>query len=678
MSLEHQKNLDQSKPDLCPNSEPSLVPVEEKADEFKVKEKISDSTKQFKSPLIDAQTYRLMYEKSIHYPEQFWSEQSELITWFSPWEKVFEGDFKNFNMQWFLEGKLNACYNCLDRHLELNADQTALIWESDDGKNSKYISYKQLHEQVCKFANVLKKQGVKKGDRVCIYLPMIPEIIVSMLACARIGAVHSVVFAGFSSEALKTRIQNLNSKLIITADESIRGGKITSCKVNTDNAIKEIPFVKKVIVVKRTSNSIPWDEKRDLWYHEILKEVDAECSAELMDSDDPLFILYTSGSTGQPKGILHTVGGYLVYVTMSFKYIFNYQQGDIHFCTADLGWITGHSYLLYGPLTNGATTLLFEGSPNYPTFSRYWDIVDKYQVNIFYTAPTAIRALRHEGDKWLKETKRKSLKLLGSVGEPIDPEDWKWYYQVVGRGKCPIVDTWWQTETGGIMISSFPGATALKPGSAAWPFFGIEPEVLNEKNQVIKNNQSGKLVIKSPWPGMMKTIYKDKKRFKETYFKRSSGKYLTGDSAYRDGEGYFWIIGRNDDVIKIAGHRIGTGEIENALLSSAYVSEAAVTTIPDKIKGHAIYAFVKPKLKTNASKDLKSKLIKIVREIIGPIANVAHIQWVTELPKTRSGKIMRRILQKIATEEFEDLGDISTLANPEIVDDLIKIKLSNN
>ena len=519
-----------------------------------------------------------------------------------------------------------------------------------------------------------EKQAIKKGDRVCIYLPMIPEIIIAMLACARIGAVHSVVFAGFSSEALKTRIQDLKCKLIITADESVRGGKISPCKINTDNAIKEIPTVKKVIVVKRTNNPIPWHEKRDLWYHEMMSEANAKCPVEIMDSDDPLFILYTSGSTGNPKGILHTVGGYLVFVTITFKYIFNYKKGDVYWCTADLGWITGHSYLLYGPLANGAATLLFEGTPGYPSFSRYWNIIDKYKVNIFYTAPTAIRTLRHEGDKWIKKTQRHSLKLLGTVGEPISPDVWEWYYHVVGNGKCPIVDTWWQTETGGILITPLPGATTLKPGSAAWPFLGVEPEIVDEKGNVIEDDKSGRLVIKHPWPGLMKSIFRNKKRFKETYFKAIPGKYLTGDSAHRDKDGYFWIIGRDDDIIKISGHRIGTGEIESTLLSCLDVSEAAVIAIPDKIKGSAMYAYIVLKPEATPSIILQNKLVNKVRESIGPIATITYIQWVKELPKTRSGKVMRRILQKIATDEFDDLGDISTLANSKIVDDLIQAR----
>lgn len=616
--------------------------------------------------------YQKMYEASIHDPAQFWGEQSKLITWFAPWEKVFSDDIENFNLNWFVHGKLNACTNCIDRHLETHRDKAAIIWEGDDPKQSKILTYGELYQQICQFANVLKKQGVKKGDTVCLYLPMIPEIIIATLACARIGAIHSIVFGGFSSEALKTRIQQLNCSVIITADESVRGGKITSSKISTDNAIKDLAIVKKVIVVRRTGNLIPWQEERDHWYHELMAGESVDCPAEMMDANDPLFILYTSGSTGMPKGILHTIGGYLVYVVMSFKYIFNYKDEDIHWCTADLGWITGHSYLLYGPLANGATVVLFEGTLNYPSFSRYWEIIDKYRISIFYTAPTAIRALRHEGNEWLKTTHRKSLKLLGSVGEPISPDVWEWYYQVVGNSQCPIVDTWWQTETGGILISSIPGATPLKPGSAAWPFFGIEPEIIDENGNQVDDNQSGRLVINKPWPGLMKSIYKDNKRFIETYFEPVPGKYLTGDSAYRDEDGYFWIIGRNDDIIKISGHRIGTGEVEGALLRSPHVSEVAVTSIPDEIKGNVIYAYVVLQYGEQPTATLKNKLIAHARKLIGPIAIVKHIQWVNELPKTRSGKVMRRILQKIAMNEFDDLGDISTLANPNVVNQLIQ------
>jgi acetyl-CoA synthetase len=620
---------------------------------------------------INTNQYKQMYAESIRNPADFWAEQSKLITWFAPWQKITSGNFDAFDISWFVHGKLNACYNCIDRHVENQPDKVAILWEGDNPNESQAITYSELHKKICQFAAVLKKQGVKKGDRVCIYLPMIPEIIIAMLACARIGAIHSVVFGGFSSESLKTRIQDLDCTLVITADEGIRGGKTIPTKMNVDKALQELPTVKTVIVVKRTGNSIPWQNKRDLWYHELMTGVKADCPAETMDSDDPLFILYTSGSTGKPKGIVHATGGYLVYAAMTFKYIFNYQPSDIYWCTADLGWITGHSYLLYGPLANGATVLLFEGTPSYPSFARYWEIIDKYKVNIFYTAPTAIRALRHEGMQWITNSKRDSLKLLGTVGEPINPDVWQWYYQVIGNSQCPIVDTWWQTETGGILISPLPKATPLKPGSASWPFFGIEPDIVDENGHPVKDNQSGRLVIKKPWPGLMKTIYNDKKRFEDTYLHAVPGNYLTGDSAYRDADGYFWIVGRNDDIIKIAGHRIGTGEIESALLQSAEVSEAAVTAIPDAIKGQAIYAYVVLQVGVTGSTELKNKLIANVRESIGSIATIAHIQWVADLPKTRSGKIMRRILHKIATDDFDDLGDTSTLANPDVVNNLI-------
>lgn len=648
----------------------------EKNDEKKIKNKIYKVRTSFANHAhIDLKKYKSMYKQSIENPEEFWAEQADqFVTWFSPWKKVLSGSLLQHDARWFIDGKLNACYNCVDRHLETRKNQPAIIWEGDDPKEAKIITYGELYQQICRFANVLKSHGIKKGSRVCIYLPMIPEIIITMLACARIGAIHSVVFAGFSAESLRTRILDADCELIVTADEGLRGGKYIATKKNTDEAIQTCPKVKKVIVVKRSGRSIPWSEKRDVWYHEELQKAENDCPVETMDANDPLFILYTSGSTGKPKGILHTIGGYLVFVTMSFKYIFDYHEGDIHWCTADLGWITGHSYLLYGPLANGATTLLFEGVPHYPTFSRYWEVIDKYKVNIFYTAPTAIRALRHEGDEWLKSTSRESLKLLGTVGEPINPDVWEWYYHVVGHAKCPVVDTWWQTETGGILITPLPGATPLKPGSAAWPFFGVKPEIVSEKGAVINNHEQGKLVMTQSWPGFMQTIYGDQDRFIKTYFTEIPGKYLTGDSAYRDEEGYFWITGRNDDVIKVSGHRLGTGEIESALLSIAEVSEAAVVGIPHHIKGQGIFAYVVTKAETITDEALKNKLNARVREIIGPIASLEEVQWVNNLPKTRSGKIMRRILRKIAVDEFEDLGDISTLADPSVVEHLIAEK----
>lgn len=553
----------------------------------------------------------------------------------------------------------------------------AIIWEGDDPNETRKITYKELHELVSRFANGLKNYGIQKGDRVCIYLPMIPEVAIAMLACARIGAIHSVVFGGFSSDSLKTRILDSDCKMVITADEGIRAGKKIALKENTDAALKGCPNVKKVIVVKRTGNPIHWEKNRDIWYHEVIEGGDPQCEPEMIDSDDPLFILYTSGSTGRPKGVLHTTGGYLVYVAMTHKYIFDYHEEDIYWCTADVGWITGHSYIIYGPLANAATTVMFEGVPHYPSFSRYWEIVDKHKVNIFYTAPTAIRALRREGDLFVSKTSRKSLKLLGTVGEPINPEVWEWYYQVVGEGRCPIVDTWWQTETGGILISPLPGATALKPGSATLPFFGIEPEIVDETGKPIKTNTSGKLVIKKPWPGFMKTIYGDHQRFIDTYFKEVKGVYLTGDGAHRDEEGDYWISGRNDDVIKVSGHRLGTEEIESSLLEHPAVSEAAVVAIPHEIKGEAIYAYVSTKAEIEPSENLKQELKRQVRNSIGPIATPEEIQWTEALPKTRSGKIMRRLLRKVARNEIEDLGDVSTLSNPFVIEELIRERKKN-
>lgn len=616
--------------------------------------------------------YKKLYQHSIENPESFWAQQAEkYITWFSPWQKVLSGSFDDLNIQWFSGAKLNASYNCLDRHLTERSHQVALIWEGDDPNNSQQLTYSQLHDQVCRFANGLKQLGVKKYDRVCIYMPMIPELIVAMLACARIGAIHSVVFGGFSADALKTRILDADCHVVITADEGVRGGKTIPSKNNVDLALNECPQVKTVVVVKRTGNSVGWHADRDVWYHELMQQVDAHCDAEIMDAEDPLFILYTSGSTGKPKGILHATAGYLVYAAITFKTIFDYHDGDVYWCTADLGWITGHSYLLYGPLLNGATTVMFEGVPHYPDFSRFWETIDKYRVNIFYTAPTAIRALRREGDEWVKKSSRKSLKLLGTVGEPINPDVWQWYYEVVGDKRCPIVDTWWQTETGGILISPLPGATPLKPGSAAWPFFGIEPEIIDENGNRITDDKLGRLVITKPWPGLMKTIYNDESRFVETYFQEVPGKYLTGDDAFCDQQGYFWIKGRNDDVIKVSGHRLGTEELESALLEVPDVSEAAVVGVPDEIKGNTIYAYVTLKTDVKPTDELKKKLIAHVRKTIGPIATIEKIYWVDALPKTRSGKIMRRLLRKIASGEFDQLGDTSTLADVSVVEKLI-------
>ncbi|EKD72527.1 MAG: hypothetical protein ACD_45C00652G0003 [uncultured bacterium] len=630
-----------------------------------------------KQSYLDEKQYQTMYARSLRDPKNFWSEQAEkCVTWFKRWDEVLSGDFTKLDVQWFRHGTLNACYNCLDRHLEHRANQLAIIWEGDDPHKSKKMTYAELHAEVCRFANVLKKCQIKKGDRVCIYMPMIPETIVAMLACARIGAVHSVVFAGFSPESLHTRILDADCQLVVTADEGMRGNKKIPLKQNVDEALTACPNVRHVIVVKQTNDSVPWQEGRDLWYHDLQKTVSTSCPCEMMDAQDPLFILYTSGSTGKPKGILHAIGGYLVYVAMTYKYIFNYHDGDIYWCTADVGWITGHSYTVYGPLCNGATNLIFEGVPHYPTPGRFWEIIDKYQVTIFYTAPTAIRALRREGDDWVKRSQRKSLKLLGTVGEPINPEVCEWYYEVVGDKHCEIVDTWWQTETGGILLSPLPGVTSFKPGSVGWPFFGIVPDIVDDKGNSVADGQMGKLVIKQPWPGMMQTVYGDRERFVNTYFQEFPGCYLTGDNATRDKEGYFWITGRNDDVIKISGHRIGTGEVESAFTTHHAVSEAAVVTAVDDVKGGAIYAFVTLKAHVKPSNKLKNELIQKVRDVIGAIATPKYIQWAEALPKTRSGKIMRRLLRKIANNELNDLGDVSTLAEPHVVDSLVKNRIT--
>lgn len=626
---------------------------------------------------ISETQYSQLYARSLKDPKHFWSEQAEkCITWFKRWDEVLSGDFIHENVRWFRNGKLNACYNALDRHLEKRAQQIAMIWEADTPDKTKKMTYAELHEHVCRFANVLKKAQVKKGDRVCIYMPMIFEAIIAMLASARIGAVHSVVFAGFSPDSLSTRILDSDCRVVITANEGLRGNKIIPLKNNVDEALKKCPRVRQVIVVQHTNNDVSWKENRDIWYHDAMKTALKSCPCEMMDAEDPLFILYTSGSTGKPKGILHTTGGYLVYVAMTFKYIFDYRDNDVYWCTADIGWITGHSYSVYGPLCQGAISLFFEGVPNYPTPARFWEIIDKHNVTIFYTAPTAIRALRREGDEWVKQTRRDSLKLLGTVGEPINPDVWKWYADVVGNGRCPIVDTWWQTETGGILISPLPSTTPLKPGSAAKPFFGIVPDVVDEHGEPVEEGKMGRLVIKQPWPGMMQTVYGDRERFVNTYFKEVPGNYLTGDNAKRDSDGYFWITGRNDDVIKISGHRLGTEEIESAFIESPLVSEVGVVSVPDEIKGESIYAFVTLKSGIQPTDELKEELVKHVRKSIGAIATPKYIQWTEALPKTRSGKIMRRILRKIANNETNELGDTSTLADPHVIDNLIKNKIT--
>jgi acetyl-CoA synthetase len=628
---------------------------------------------------LTTEQYKKMYDRSLRDPNNFWSEQAQkFISWFKPWDAVLTGGFTKNDTVWFQNGKLNAAYNCLDRHLEKRSTQTAIIWEGDDPSEVRKITYGELCAEVSRFANVLKKQRVKKGSRVCIYMPMIPETVVAMLACARIGAVHSVVFGGFSADALKARIVDADCQLVITANESLRGKKIIPLKKNVDTALAELESVHKVIVVKRTENETSWVEGRDLWYHDVMKTAAELCPPEMMDAHDPLFVLYTSGSTGKPKGILHVTGGYLVYAAITHYYIFDYHEGDIYWCTADVGWITGHTYSVYGPLLNGATILLFEGIPHYPDFSRYWEIIDRHAVNIFYTAPTAIRALRREGDDWVTKTSRKSLKLLGSVGEPISPDVWQWYYSVVGNARCPVVDTWWQTETGGILISPLPGATPLKPGSAAWPFFGVDAAIVDEHGKELTNGEMGKLVIKHPWPGILQTVYKNRERFLAAYFAEFPGNYLTGDDARRDSEGYFWITGRNDDVLKVSGHRIGTGEVEGALLQHAATSEAAVVEVPHEVKGNSIYAFVSLKEGVKASDVLKKELIQIVRSQIGALAAPDYIQWADALPKTRSGKIMRRLLRKIANNDLKDLGDTSTLADPQVVDSLIENRLRTN
>jgi len=624
------------------------------------------------SAWIDAAGYARLYEDSIRDPEAFWGEQGKRLRWIRPYERVkaasFTGDVR---IRWYEDGALNASVNCIDRHLPTRADETAIIWEGDSPSESRHVSYAELHESVCRFANSLKSMGVRKGDRVTIYMPMIPETAIAMLACARIGAIHSVVFGGFSPESLAVRILDCDSSIVITADEGVRGGRKIPLKANTDQALLQCPAVKTVIVVRRTGAAISWVEGRDHWYHELASQADRDCPPEAMGAEDPLFILYTSGSTGKPKAVVHTTGGYLVYTSLTHQYVFDYHEGDIFWCTADIGWVTGHSYVVYGPLVNGATTLMFEGVPNYPDASRFWQVVDKHRVNIFYTAPTAIRALMREGEGFVKKASRASLRLLGSVGEPINPEAWLWYHRVVGDERCPIVDTWWQTETGGILITPLPGAIATKPGSATLPFFGIQPVIVDGDGKILEGAAEGNLCIAESWPGQMRTIYGDHKRFIETYFSLYPGKYFTGDGCRRDEDGYYWITGRVDDVINVSGHRLGTAEVESALVAHPKVAEAAVVAYPHDIKGQGIYAYVTLKAGSEPSESLRQELVQWVRKEIGAIASPDLIQWAPGLPKTRSGKIMRRILRKIAANDYQQLGDVSTLADPAVVDDLV-------
>ncbi|EIJ41173.1 acetate--CoA ligase [Beggiatoa alba B18LD] len=621
---------------------------------------------------INAEQYKEMYARSVNDSDNFWAEQADkFVSWFKKWDKVQDWNYHEGKINWFVGGKLNVSYNCLDRHLEKRGDQVAIIWEGDNPASDKKITYRELHEKVCRLANVLKAQGVKKGDRVCIYLPMIPEAAVAMLACARIGAVHSIVFGGFSPEALKDRVLDSGCEVVITADEGLRGGRPVPLKTNVDKAVAQCPNVRKVIIVRHTGRHMDLVAGRDIWYHEEVEKVSATCEPEHMDAEDPLFILYTSGSTGKPKGALHSTGGYMLYTAMTHKYVFDYHEGDVYWCTADVGWVTGHSYIVYGPLANGATTLMFEGVPTYPDAGRFWQVVDKHQVNIFYTAPTAIRALMGQGNELVTKTSRKSLRLLGSVGEPINPEAWEWYYHVIGEDRCPIVDTWWQTETGGILISPLPGATKLKPGSATLPFFGVVPALVSNEGEVLEGAVEGNLVITRPWPSQMRTVFGDHNRFIDTYFKTYPGTYFTGDGARRDADGYYWITGRVDDVINVSGHRMGTAEVESALVLHEAVAEAAVVGYPHDIKGQGIYAYVTLMADIEPSDELKKDLVRLVREEIGPIASPDVIQWAPSLPKTRSGKIMRRILRKIAANELENLGDTSTLADPTVVDHLI-------
>ena len=630
------------------------------------------------SAWCDEAGYFKLYEQSIADPEAFWAEHGKRIHWFKPFTQVKDVNYgpDDVHIKWFEDGTTNACYNCVDRHLPARQNDTAIIWEGDDPGEHLHITFGELHENVCRLANAMKARGVKQGDRVTIYMPMIPEAAYAMLACARIGAIHSVVFGGFSPDALAGRIQDCRSDCIITADEGLRGGRKVPLKKNTDAALESCPEVKTVFVVKRTGGEIAWSEGRDVWYHKACEAASTDCPAEELEAETPLFILYTSGSTGKPKGVMHTTGGYMVYASMTHQYVFDYHDGDVYWCTADVGWVTGHSYIVYGPLANGATTLMFEGVPNYPDSSRFWQVCDKHKVNIFYTAPTAIRALMREGEEPVKKTKRESLRLLGTVGEPINPEAWMWYYNVVGDERCPIVDTWWQTETGGILITPLPGATPLKPGSATRPFFGVRPVIVDGEGKHLEGATEGNLCIADSWPGQMRTVYGDHERFVQTYFSTYPGKYFTGDGCRRDADGYYWITGRVDDVINVSGHRMGTAEVESALVAHDKVAESAVVGYPHDIKGQGIYAYVTLNAGEEPTDDLRKELVQWVRKEIGPIASPDLIQWAPGLPKTRSGKIMRRILRKIAENDYGSLGDTSTLADPGVVDDLIENRMN--
>jgi acetyl-CoA synthetase len=626
---------------------------------------------------ISEADYFRLYGQSLADPDHFWAEHGKRIDWIKPFTKVSNAAFGgDVHIAWYEDGTLNASYNCIDRHLPKRAEQTAILWEGDDPGEDRRVTYRELHEAVCRLANALKARGVQKGDRVTIYLPMIPEAAIAMLACARIGAIHSVVFGGFSPDSLVGRIQDCRSTVLITADEGRRGGRTVPLKRNADNALRHCPDVRDVVVVRHTGGDIDWVEGRDLWYHEVCAAASPECPAEEMSAEDPLFILYTSGSTGQPKGVLHTTGGYLVYTSMTHEYVFDYREGEVYWCTADIGWVTGHSYIVYGPLANGATTLMFEGVPNYPDPSRFWQVVDKHDVRIFYTAPTAIRALMREGEEYVRRTSRRSLRILGSVGEPINPEAWLWYYDHVGEQRCPIVDTWWQTETGGILITPIPGATPLKPGSATRPFFGIEPVIVDNDHNLITGPGEGNLCIARAWPGMMRTVFGDHQRFVQTYFSTFPGLYFTGDGARRDEDGLYWLTGRVDDVINVAGHRLGTAEIESALVAHPKVAEAAVVGYPHDIKGQGIYAYVTLKVTETPNEELRRELVAWVRQEISPIAAPDLLQWAPGLPKTRSGKIMRRILRKIAANEHDALGDVTTLAEPAVVDELVDNRMN--